>query len=163
VNLAIRAPGYEHTQRGPLGYLLALIALAFAASAIFVPHLVVGLVHGGVALLVFAAAFCFGRLTVRDEGEHLAVRYGPLAVFRKSLRYADITAVERGRSALIDGWGIHWIPGRGTTYNLWGFDCVKLTVNGKTIRVGTDDADELARHIKERLGTGISPRPSNPT
>ena len=33
------------------------------------------------------------------------------------------------------------MPGRGWTYNLWGFDCVKLTLGRKIIRVGTNDAE----------------------
>ena len=56
----------------------------------------------------------------------LALRFGPLPVLRKTFRYADITGVEIGRTSVIDGWGIHYMPGRGWTYNLWGFNCVKL-------------------------------------
>ena len=47
--------------------------------------------------------------------------YGPLPVFSESIRYSDITLVEYDRSGVIDGWGIHWVPGRRTTRNLWGF------------------------------------------
>jgi hypothetical protein len=42
-------------------------------------------------------------------------------------------------------------------YNVWGFGCVKLTMGPKIIRVGTDDADELAKVIREKIG---SSRPS---
>lgn len=143
--------GYSHTQRAPLGYLLGLLALAFAASALLVPHPVVNAAHAGVAVLVLFFAFCFGHLTVRDEGECLAVRYGPLHVFRKRVRYADITKVERGRSKLVDGWGIHWLPWRGTTYNLWGFDCAELVVKGKRMRIGSDDADALVSFLRAKM------------
>ena len=47
-----------------------------------------------------------------------------------------------------------WIqnmPGRGWTYNLWGFACVKLTLGRKIIRVGTDDAEELGKAIREKI------------
>ena len=78
----------------------------------------------------------FGSLTIRDDGEWLALRFGPLPLLRKTIRYADITGVEIGRTTIIDGWGIHFIPGRGWTYNVWGFACVKLTLGRKIIRVG---------------------------
>ena len=49
------------------------------------------------------------------------------------------------------------MPGRGWTYNLWGFACVKLTPGREIIRVGTDDADELATVIREKMGlSGLS-------
>ena len=55
------------------------------------------------------------------------------------------------------GWGIHYFPGRGWTYNIWGFACVKLTLGRKIIRVGTDDADGLARFLGEKTGiSGLS-------
>jgi hypothetical protein len=38
------------------------------------------------------------------------------------------------------------------TYNLWGFDCVKLTLGQKIVRVGTDDAENLAKFLRERTG-----------
>ena len=89
-----------------------------------------------------------------DEGDRLALRFGPLPLLRKMIRYADITSVEIGRTKIIDGWGMHHVPGRGWTYNLWGFACVKLTLGRKIIRVGTDDADELAKIIREKMGRG---------
>ena len=38
--------------------------------------------------------------------------------------------------------------GRGWTYNIWGFACVKLKLGRKIIRVGTDDTDRLAKVIR---------------
>lgn len=103
-----------------------------------------------VGLVVILAAFMFTHMTVRDEGDVLAIRYGPLAVFGGRFRYADITNVEPSHSSAIDGWGIHWIPGRGWTYNLWGFQCVKLRVAGKTVRIGSDDVDNLIRFLRSK-------------
>ncbi len=47
---------------------------------------------------------------------------------------------------------MHYHPFRGRAYNLWGFACVKLTLGRKIIRVGTNDADELAKVIREKTG-----------
>ncbi len=99
----------------------------------------------------------FGSLRVRDEGEWLALRYGPLPVFRKRILYADITAVEPGQTSIIDGWGIHYVIGRGCTYNLWGFGCVKLTLGTKVIRVGSDDVNGLADFLCEKIVATPSP------
>ena len=95
-----------------------------------------------IAAIFALCGLMFGSLTISDEGEWLALRFGPLPVLRKTIRYADITGVEVGRTTIIDGWGIHYMPGRGWTYNIWGFGCVKLTLGRKIIRVGTDDAEE---------------------
>jgi hypothetical protein len=46
----------------------------------------------------------FGSLTIRDEGDCLALRFGPLPLLRKRIRYADITGVEVGRTTILDGW-----------------------------------------------------------
>jgi hypothetical protein len=143
---------YDHTQRAPLhwllyppaGYLLAMGWLNRAAPGL-------ALALAGVAALLLVLAFCFRQLTIRDEGDWLAVRYGPLPVFRTRIAYTDISSVEPGRSSWIDGWGIHWIPGRGYTYNLWGFTCVTLQVQGRTVRIGTDDAENLAAFLKSKL------------
>jgi hypothetical protein len=97
------------------------------------------------------AAFMFASMTVQDEGEFLAIRYGPLPVFRRRIRYADVTSVEPGRSSIIDGWGIHWVPGRGWTYNLWGFQCATLTVRGGIVRIGSDDVDNLVGFLHGKI------------
>jgi hypothetical protein len=42
--------------------------------------------------------------------------------------------------------------GRIWTYNLWGCDCVKLTLERKPVRIGSDDAKSLAKFLGERTG-----------
>jgi hypothetical protein len=142
---------YEHVQHGRLHTILLAVAAVMAAGAWLARSdrmtMAFALAVAGVFVL---CAMVFGTLTVRDEGEHLALRYGPLPLFRKRIRYADITAVEPGRTSIIDGWGIHYIFGRGWTYNLWGFGCVKLTFGKKVIRVGSDDVENLAAFLKKK-------------
>lgn len=140
---------YEHTQRGRMHHIAFAVAAAMLAGAWLSRNApaVAGL-NLIIAAVLALTALTFARLTVRDEGQWLALRYGPLPLFRKRIRYADITSVEPGQSKIIDGWGIHYVPGRGWTYNLWGFDCVKLTLGKKTIRVGTDDVAGLTEFLK---------------
>ena len=148
-------PEYDHVQSAPLYLLILVPALVLMAAAVAnandaataLPMVLIG----GLTLLV---ALSFQHLRVADEGDRLAVRYGPLPVFCKRVSYSTIVAAERDRTSIVDGWGIHWIPGRGWTYNLWGFDCVRLTLaNDRTLRIGTDDPEGLAAFLQTRCGT----------
>jgi len=143
---------YDHKQTGGLHLLVFAtvgIMLAGAWWARGEPFAAVILAATGLCILPLA--FTFQHLRVRDEGDWLAVRYGPLPLFRKRIPYAQITAAEPDRSSFLDGWGIHYVPGRGWTYNLWGYDCVKLTLGRKVIRVGTDDRDNLVVFLRTKI------------
>lgn len=144
---------YSHTQKAPLHLLLhgmgfALFVWAWRSKA----ELPAAVILGFIGLLLIFTALMFTNMTVRDDGDFLAIRYGLLPVFRHRIRYADITSVESGRTSIIDGWGIHWTPGRGWTYNLWGFQCAKLTVVGKIVRIGSDDVDGLVEFLSDKVG-----------
>ncbi len=145
-------PTYEHTQRGPLFLILLAAVVGVLAIAWILraePGAVVAmLILAGILLLV---CLMFKYLTVRDEGDRLAVRYGPLPVFRRRIPYAEIAAADPDRTSWIDGWGIHWVPGRGYTYNLWGFGCVRLVVRDRVIRIGTDDVENLVAFLRNRI------------
>jgi hypothetical protein len=100
-------------------------------------------------LVVFAMSF--HTMTVRDEGDALLIRFGPLPLLGTRIRYAEITSVEPGQTSLIDGWGIHYIPCRGWTYNLWGFGCARLQLGNRVVRIGTDDVDNLVRFLRHKV------------
>jgi hypothetical protein len=88
------------------------------------------------AVVLFAyLALAFGFMTIRDEDEWLALRCGPLPVFRTKIPYDAITGVTTCR--------VKTLPG-------WGFDCVKVTCDRKVIRIGCDDAENLAKLIREK-------------
>jgi hypothetical protein len=147
-------PEYEHTQWAPM-YLLMLVpglaVLLLAAAFSQQPEVVFVSLLSSAALV--GAAYSFRSLRIVDEGDVLAIRFGPLPIFRKRIRYANIQTAEPDRTTLVDGWGIHWVPGRGWTYNLWGFECVRVTLKGaRTFRIGTDDAEGLARFLNRKLG-----------
>lgn len=145
-------PEYDHTQWAPMSWLFllpALIALFAAALASGRAEVALPLLFGGASLALIA--FTFRTLRTVDEGEWLAIRFGPIPLFRKRIRYDDIASAERDATKFIDGWGIHFAPGRGWTYNLWGFDCVRVAIkSGSTIRIGTDDPDALARFLNKK-------------
>jgi hypothetical protein len=149
----IVADKYDHTQHAPMYWLVLLPAIVIAAIAIIVPNdIYVAIPMLLVSGVLVATAMSFRWLRVVDEGTHLAMRFGPLPLLRKRILYANIVAAVRDRSSIIDGWGMHWLPGRGWTYNLSGFDCVRLTLKGGgTARIGTDDPDGLTQFLQQKL------------
>ena len=144
--------GYCHRQNGHLDWLLLGIFAALLIVAFFLHATPFGfyltLMAAGLVLL---ASACFSWLEVKDDGNWLSIQYGPLRLFHKRLDYGDIRNVKQSRSRLIDGWGIHYVPGRGWTYNLWGFDCVEMNVGSSRFRIGTDDADNLAAFLQSKI------------
>ena len=143
---------YQHTQRAPLHLILHTVAaVELVAAWVLRDEIVASQLLIIVAGLMIVVGLCCANLTVRDEGETLSVRFGPIPLFGKRLRYEDIDEVTAARSRWIDGWGIHYIPGRGWTYNLWGFDCAELRLGRRTIRIGTDDPQGLVAMMREKI------------
>ena len=143
---------YKHIQRSPICILLYALAPVFILLGWFLraeqpfPWLFPPI---GVLMLILAASF--HHLTVEDEGDRLSISFGPLPLFRRSIRYNDVIGVERGRTTLLDGLGIHLSLRGGWVWNIWGLDCVVLRLQHSTLRVGTDDAEALLAFLQSRL------------
>ena len=141
---------YRHTQRAPLCLLLYALAVVL---------FVVGwLLHDVPPFrflyppLILVLAVSFHHLTVEDQGDRLSISFGPIPLFRRSVKYDDIISPDVGRTTILDGWGIHVSLRGGWVWNLWGRDCVVIRFkNGGTLRVGTDDADNLAGIIAQTI------------
>lgn len=144
---------YHHTQRAPFNPLLASGVLMALMSFLINEDAVRYLLIMGGAGCVFLG-LCFRELTIYDEGVGLVIQFGPIPIFGRRLRYRDCDRVERNRSTLWNGWGIHWNgPRKGWTWNLWGFDCVDVYSGTKLrIRIGTDDPEGLETLLRERIG-----------
>ena len=146
---------YTHTQRSPLGFLLCLMGLAMLAAGWFLrADPVAAIILGATGVVIVLVGTMFGYQKVCDGGDRLLVRFGPLPVFRTQIPYADMTAVEPDRSSVIDGWGIHYVPWRGWTFNLWGLDCVKIVLGQRIVRVGTDDRENLVAFLRSKVAAG---------
>lgn len=145
---------YDHIQDAPLYWLLLVPAICVAIGAAATSKTGDAKVFLLLSVLLASLAFCFRWLRICDEGDYFSVRFGPIPLFGKRFRYADIRSAEPSQTSFVDSWGIHWVPGRGWTYNLWGFDCVLLTLtNGRTVRVGTDDPEGLASFLQLKIGS----------
>ena len=136
---------------------LVWIERSKTALACIILALVIGETAGiyigsGVGLLIALLAPCFHHLTVVDQGDVLAIRFGPVPLFGRTVKYADIGSVEIGRTLLLDGWGIHLSIRDGWVWNLWGRACVMVHFkNGGTLRIGTDDAEKLAAFLEGKV------------
>lgn len=149
---ALAQSSYWHRQYVPLSVLLYVVATIFFClgwNLRSTPGLAIILPLAGVVTLILAAAF--HHLTVADEGDRLAVQFGPLPLFRTAIRYEEMRAVRRGRTTILDGWGIHLSLRGGWVWNLGGRDCVEIKTGRGIMRVGTDDADNLARFLQAKI------------
>ena len=143
---------YAHTQKAPLCLLLYGIAIANIVLACAIGGDPVGIyICGGVALFLTLLAPAFHHLTVIDLGDELTIRFGPVPLFRRTVRYADIEKAEIGRTLILDGWGIHASIRGGMVWNLWGRDCVVVYLKRGVLRIGTDDAENLASFLTQRI------------
>jgi len=146
--------GYDHTQRtwyAPLlGGIAVLLLVAAPFSAREGPGAAVVLAVVALVLAFFAASM--GWLRVRDAGDALEVRFGPLPVFRKTLPFRDVTGAEPTRSHWLEGWGLRWSPRLGWLWNASGLDCVRVdrASHAKPFRIGTDDPEGLALFLRSR-------------
>jgi hypothetical protein len=144
--------GYSHTQKAPLCLILYGSALACVALAWLVGETPGVFIGGGVGLLIALLAPAFHHLTVEDQGDVLAIRFGPVPLFRRTVRYTDIEKVEVGRTLILEGWGIHYSIRGGWVWNLWGRDCVVVYLKkGGVLRIGTDDAANLAGFLEGKI------------
>jgi hypothetical protein len=147
-----KTPRYSHTQKAPLCLVLygsALVCIALAWVLGETPGMFIAV---GVGLLITLLAPAVHHLTVEDQGDRLVICFGPVPLFRRTLNYADIEKVEVGRTLVLDGWGIHYSIRGGWVWNLWGRDCVVAHLtNGGVLRIGTDDAPDLARFLEGKI------------
>ena len=142
---------YRHTQHGLLCWLLYGVAGAMIVAAAALRD-----VGPTPYILAFTAAIIgilaagFHHLTIEDAGDRLLIAFGPLPLFRRSVRYADVTGAEVGRTTIFEGWGIHLSPRGGWVWNLGGRDCVIVALGGGRLTIGTDDAVNLAEFLRAR-------------
>lgn len=148
-------PQYTHTQSAPLHWILVATGIGCFVLAWIVrttPGGAIGAaISAGSGLLMLLLAASFRHLRVEDRGDRLRIAFGPLTVFQRSLRYAEMDTVEVGRTTLRDGWGIHMSPRGGWVWNIWGRDCVIVGSGKRILRIGTDQPKQLALFLQSKL------------
>ena len=139
---------YSHTQYAPLCLILYAVAVGCFTLVILTGG-PMGISIGGTVSLVLAfLAASFHHLSVEDLGDDLEIRFGPIQLFRRTVKYCDISSAAVGRTMLVDGLGIHLSPRGGWVWNIGGRDCVVVHFKaGGTLRIGTDDPENLANFL----------------
>ncbi len=159
-----RQPTYRHAQSGRTLLLetggAAILVLALAAlDGLPAPMVLVGVAFVGLVMWLFHA------LRVEVDGDAVRLAFGP-GLFRKRIPTASITAVRVVRNPWWSGWGIRWMPGRWTLWNIAGFDAVELDLpRGRRFRIGSDEPHMLARAIERAIAARAerpSPRKTRP-
>jgi hypothetical protein len=145
---------YKHVQHTPglLLQLMYVIGLFVVLGRVLIGEQPIPWFSPPILLFILIFAGSFHHLTVEDKRERLSVSFGPIPLFRRTIRYDDIVGVEIGRTTILDGWGIHWSLRGGWVWNIWGRDCVVLQLRKGILRVGTDDAENLAAFVRGRIG-----------
>ncbi|MDA9857129.1 hypothetical protein N9D23_03355 [Rubripirellula sp.] len=145
---------YSHTQRAPLCLVLYGFGVFCGLLLSSVDDPVGMALCTSFSLLFAVLGGAFHYLKVEDNGEELAIRFGPIPLFGRKLEYAEIQEVEVSRTILLDGWGIHYSLRGGWVWNLWGFDCVAIGLrNGGILRIGTNDPENLASFLKQKTNS----------
>jgi hypothetical protein len=135
---------YRHTQIG------LVVIVVLAASIVLVAALALTvewhpLVLAVLAMLV-AALVLFYSLTVEIRGSELMVSFG-IGFPRFTYQLSRAREVRVVRNPWFYGWGIHMTPD-GWLYNVSGLLAVEIVfVDGRKVRVGTDEPDALYRAI----------------
>ena len=146
-----QTPEYEHTQKGIVQPILVVTALLCLIGGFFMrdrpPYL---FICAAAALVCIILAYAMSYLLVRDTGDRLKIRFGPLPLFSKSVPYAEMVSAEKDRSTFLAGWGIHWTR-KGWLWNVGGFDCVRIRTDKKSMLIGTDDPDGLVSFLRSRI------------
>ena len=115
---------YHHTQKAPWAMILfpsAVLLIGFGWLALADPIMAVILPVTRVIAPVPGASF--QHLPVANEGDRLAIRFGPQPLFQRRMRYEDIHEVEVGRSTFLNGWAIHTNLRGGWIWNVAHSSC----------------------------------------
>ncbi len=134
---------YHEIQRSWWTWLIFAIVLV----EISIPLLVPIPREAGIAMMVGAGvitviAFAFASLTISDTVANLRVQFGPLPLAGTEIPYNEILEIEQEKSTFLDGWGLRRVRG-GWLWNVWGYDCIKVVTEKKTVRIGTQKPEEL--------------------
>ena len=134
---------YEHTQIGTKVILVSVISVV--VCLLLLPY------SGWIVLIAIAMIIgqlaIRGTLTVIVDDDAINIKYGPLAWGAKSWPIAEISSVSVVKIPM----NILSRSLGGKIYDVSGSDGVAIKLlNGKTIRIGTDEPEEVRQAIESR-------------
>jgi len=150
---------YKHTQIGYLMIAVTLAILALFAHAQILARAEPPSVDSGANFLVTAvmvlilfilSSFC--SLQVIIDSQYLQIKFG-YGIYHKKFLLSDITSAKMVKNKWYYGWGIRGgLWSNMIIYNVSGFEAVEIKLkNGKTYRIGTDEANTLMRVILNQI------------
>lgn len=132
--------------------LIGTVAGGTLALALLVPATPARIIGGIVFLVMVAALFLFGSLTVVVRRDEVVAAFGPGWIHRR-IPTASIVGARAVRNRWYYGWGVRWTP-HGWMFNIDGLEAVELELDdGRRFRIGTDDVAGLVAAIDEARGT----------
>jgi hypothetical protein len=152
---------YHHTQRSPRCFVLYAIAIALFVTSVAAwawppsnvwAHIVA--TSFGCSMILFMTAAWNHSLTIADDGDRLKVRGGPIPwpLLRPLfIEYRAIKTVKVVRLTGMEGYGFDVFSLNDQLVTLWGRDCVEIRGEQARVRLGTDDAENLAAFLKTRI------------
>ncbi len=149
----MNASSYCHKQKSlfwlfPVS--LSVITLSIGALSAHVGELTTALFLCGLGGLLALVGLSFQHLVMLDQGDSLAVRFGPLPLFCTKIPYASIQKVEPFRLPFVGGLR------RGVYWTLWGRNCVLVSRRNGALCLGTDDSTHLTAFLKEKMNQNDS-------
>lgn len=139
---------YQHKQFGQAMLVILIIPTLVLIAGVGVSRSPVVLLPLLIVLVVMTAAmFIFGSLTVEVYTGQVALYFGP-GLLRRSIPLEQIAQVRIVRNPLWMGLGIHFFRG-GVIYNVSGLDGIEITLDdGRLVRIGSDEPADLMRAIE---------------
>ena len=160
---------YDHKQYGP--WFLAALTVAFVL--LFEPVVVragggqaeLGALQIGIGLIFLLCASAIAYLCVRDAGDRLSVRFGPLSILGFSIRYEEIESAEAHEPRLgclreiLTLYGLHSHGSGGwSSCGINGHEFVKIRLRapqwggpGRDVYVGTNEPERLAEFLRGKI------------
>jgi hypothetical protein len=134
-------PLYEHRQVSPWMLIPVAIYIAFVVWLAGVGHAPYSLAVLWIVLLV--VMFAFIALSTRVDANAVSWSF-TFGTPRGTIPLADIADAQVIKTAIWEGFGIHWTFTHGWLWNVWGFSAVMIRKrNGGIVTLGTDDAQGL--------------------
>ena len=143
-------PHYHHRQMGWAMLIIFGVVLAFLVTLALLDPTIPAGVLVAMVLIVGVALLSFGWLTttVNDQQFRLVLGFG---LIRRTAKLTEMRACAVVQNPWYYSMGVHLIP-RGWIYNVSLGRGVEIELlNGKLIRVGSDDAEGLCAAINARL------------
>jgi len=159
---------YKHTQIGYLMIVAMLAVLVVFAWAYITASAEPPSYYSGsnfaitsIMVLILVILASFVSLQVSIDEKYLRIKFG-YGIYQKKFLLNEIVSAKTVKNHWYYGWGIRgWFWPKMCIYNVSGFDAVEIKLkNGKTYRIGTDEAKKLEEIIqisKKRLVTAYKP------